>query len=288
MKLKDIFTPKMLSGLAVVGVVGTAVLAAVEAMSSKDEIVKIKDEIPEEKKDSKLAVSAHYIPRVAGYFKKTIVVGGVTIGCVVASCYLSGLQLAAMAGTVSYLVSQRTAIEKEVSKLPGGKEAIDKAKKEVAKLTAEKKLKEESEKRLPWKHQSVEDTGNGDDIFVDEWSGRVFYSSVDAVLKGIDAINARRDEGLGLPFTDDTDVNFPEAMPYNEIFIAWNLEPSGIGHQFGYPASDDYYEHRDIPFEIHKLEYEEMDKTHQERYGRSIYTIYLPSSFYPMEAWQEL
>ncbi len=291
MKLRDIFTPKVLSGLAVVGVVGTAVLAAMEGMASKEKIQKIKDEMPEEKKESKLAVSSYYVPRVAGCFWKTIVVGGVTIACVVTSCYLSGLQLAAMAGTVSYLVSQRTVIEKEVSKIPGGKEALEKAKKEVAKMTVDKKAEEDEHKSLlpiPWRGQSIESTGNGDDIFVDEWSGRVFYSSLEAVKKACDDINERREEGLDLPFSNNVEVNFPLAMPYNDILIAFGLEPSGMGHQFGYPASDDWYEHRAIPFEITKVEYGDLTPTQQRRYGKGIYVISIPDGFYPMESWQEL
>lgn len=287
MKLKDIFTPKVLSGLAVVGVVGTAVLAAMEGMASKEKIQKIKEEMPEEKKESKLAVSSYYAPRVAGCFWKTIVVGGVTITCIVASCYLSGLQLAAMAGTVSYLVSQRTAIEKEVSKIPGGKEALDKAKKEVAKLTAEKKIDEAEKKKSPWLIQTIEETGEGEDIFIDEWSGRVFRSSPEAVKKAWDSINARRDEGLDLPFSDDGDMNIPEAIPYNDIFIALNLEPSGIGHQFGYPANDDLYSHREIPYEIQRLEFDDMDESQKKRYGEGIYVVHIPSDYYPMECWAE-
>lgn len=287
MKLKDIFTPKALSGLAVVGVVGTAVLAAIEGMASKEKLEEIRANVPEDKKDSKLAVSTYYIPRVAGLFWKTIVVGGTTIVCIVASCCLSGLQLAAAAGTVSYLVTQRSAIEKEVSKLPGGKEALAKAKAEVAKATAIKKI-EEDEKKKPWTHQSIEETGLGDKLCMDLWSGRLFRCDPDAVLKAWEEFNTERDEGMDLPFSDDHEENFPIASSYNDIYTKLNLEPIGLYSQYGYPANDDYYATRSIPVEIEHLKFEDMDELKKAKYGEDLYILKYPDEYSPMECWLEV
>lgn len=287
MKLKDIFTPKLLSGLAVVGVVGTAVLAAVEAMSSKDEIKSLKEKIPDEKKSNKLSVSTWYIPRVAGYFKRTIVIGGVTVTCVIASCYLSGLQLAAMAGTITALVTQRDAIEKEVCKIPGGREALERAKKDAAELIAEKKTSQDKKNKLkPWKYQCVEDTGNGDLLCLEGWSGRLFRSSLDAVEQAQSRFNDARDEEL--PFSKDPDgTTYPTALAVNDLYREYGIEATQLGHDYGWPASDDWYPTRRIEFINTLLKIEQQDEFTKKRYNEDLLVIEIDPNYLPMECWQE-
>ena len=286
--LKKVFSPKVLSALAVIGVVATAIVAAADGISAEDKIREAKKSFPKDKEKTFLSVSAHMIPRVTPSFAKTIIVGGLTIVCIVASSYLSGLQIAALTGTVTYVVAQRDAIEKEIVKLPGGKEALTKVKKEVAKATAERKIEEDSKPKAPWKSQTIEDTGYGDDLMLDEWSGRLYLSDHEIVEKQLAAFNRERDEGYDIPFTDSHEENIPLASPYNDIFIAQNLEPTGMGYQYGWPANDDVYDHREIPFKIERYKLEDMDPVQQKRYGQDIYVVSIPPAYYPMECWQEI
>lgn len=283
-KLDKIFNPKMLSALAVAGVVATAIMAALEGINGSDVIREAKKTAP---KEGIWAISKHYIPRVTKAFWKTVVIGGVTVFFIVTSCYLSGLQIVALSGTIAGLVSQRDAVEKEIVKLPGGKEALAKVKKEVALATAEKKVTE-NPKRVPWKLQTIEDTGNGDDLFLDEWSGRLFLSSEEAVRKGFDSFNDERDEGMDLPYNSSGDMNLPPASSYNDLFTAWGLVPSGLGWAFGWPASDDYYEHRSIPYTIEVIPVEEMKDKELKKYGKDLHIIRIPAGFYPMECYLEV
>lgn len=282
-KLDKIFNPKVLSALAVAGVVATAIMAALEGINGSDVVREAKKTAP---KEGVWAISKHYIPRVTKAFWKTIVVGGITMTCIVTSCYLSGLQIVALSGTIAGLVSQRDAVEKEIVKLPGGKEALAKVKKEIALATAEKK----SEKPKPftmWKCQTIEETGHGDEIFIDEWGSRIFKSDLDHVQGGIDKVNDERDEGMDLPFSDKGDVNFPVATAFNDFYIAWDIEPSGLGATFGYPASDDYYDSRRIKFKIITLDEKDMDPVMWKRYGQRIHLISLDPDYYPMQAYLE-
>lgn len=283
-KLNKIFNPKVLSALAVAGVVATAVMAALEGINGSDVIREAKKTAP---KEGIWAISKHYIPRVTKSFWKTIVVGGITMTCIVTSCYLSGLQIVALSGTIAGLVSHRDAVEKEIVKLPGGKEALAKVKNEVAMATAEKKIAE-NPKCVPWKLQTIEDTGNGDDLFLDEWSGRLFLSSEEAVRKGFDSFNDERDEGMDLPYNSSGDMNLPPASSYNDLFTAWDLVPSGLGWSFGWPASDDYYEHRAIPYTIEIIPVEEMQDKDLKKYGKDLHIIRIPAGFYPMECYLEV
>lgn len=283
-KLNKIFNPKVLSALAVAGVVATAVMAALEGINGGDVIREAKKTAP---KEGVWAISKHYIPRVTKSFWKTIIVGGVTMACIVTSCYLSGLQIVALSGTIAGLIGQRDAVEKEIVKLPGGKEALTKVKTEFAKATAEKKLSENPKPFSIWKYQTIEETGHGDEIFIDEWSGRVFKSSVEHVQAGIDKVNDERDEGMELPFSDGKDVNFPIATAYNDFYNAWDIEPTGLGATFGYPASDDWYNSRRIDFKIITLDQKDMDPVMWERYGQRIHLISLNPDYYPMACYLE-
>lgn len=282
-KLDKIFNPKVLSALAVAGVVATAIMAALEGINGGDVIREAKKTAP---KEGVWAISKHYIPRVTKAFWKTIVVGGVTMTCIVTSCYLSGLQIVALSGTIAGLVSQRDAVEKEIVKLPGGKEALAKVKKEVALATAEKKITE-NEKRKPWKYQTIEDTGYGDELFLDEWSGRLYWSDEDHVRAGWEKFNDERDEGEDLPFSDEKDINFPVAKPYNDIFIHQNIEPTGQGATYGFPADDDWYGTRRVPYEIETIEFENMDPVMQKRYGKRLKIVKIPPEFYPVPCYME-
>ena len=283
-KLDKIFNPKVLSALAVAGVVATAVMAALEGINGSDVIREAKKTAP---KEGIWAISKHYIPRVVPAFGKTIIIGGVTVFCVVTSCYLSGLQIVALSGTIAGLVTQRDAVEKEIVKLPGGKEALAKVKKEVALATAEKKIAE-NEKSKPWKYQTIEDTGNGDELFIDEWSGRMFWSSEEAVRRGFDNFNAERDDGMDLPYNGHSDMNIPPASSYNKLYEAWDLAPNGLGWTFGWPASDDYYEHRSIPYTIEVIPVEEMKDKELKRLGKDLHIIRIPEGYYPMECYLEV
>lgn len=283
-KLDKIFNPKVLSALAVAGVVATAIMAALEGINGSDVIREAKKTAP---KEGVWAISKHYIPRVTKSFCKTIVVGGITMTCIVTSCYLSGLQIVALSGTIAGLVSQRDAVEKEIVKLPGGKEALAKVKKEVALATAEKKITE-NEKRKPWKYQTIEDTGYGDELFLDEWSGRLFLSSEEAVRRGFENFNSERDDGMDLPYSGHSDMNIPPASSYNDLFTAWGLVPSGLGWTFGWPASDDYYEHRAIPYTIEVIPVEEMTDKELKKYGKDLHIIRIPAGYYPMECYLEV
>lgn len=290
LKIDRILTAKILTGVACVGVVVTGYFAIKrgEKVTKKIEETKAELETDENKDKSKLEVSARYISRVAPVIAPVVIAGGITEACIIGAQILSLKEIAALTGTVSFLIANRQALEEAICELPGGKEALEKAKKKVATMTAEKKIEEDKKtKHVPWKCQTIEDTGNGDDLFIDEWSGRVFKSSVEHVQAGIDKINDERDEGMDLPFSERPDVNFPIATAYNDFYVAWDLEPTGLGATFGFPASDDWYDSRRIDFKIITLDQKDMDPVMWERYGQRIHLISLNPDYYPMACYLE-
>lgn len=281
-KLSKIFTPKVLSGLAVVGTVATAILAAADGMSAKEHIDKAFAEYPEDREKTKLKVATYMVPRVGGYFIRSVVCAGGTITLIVVSGYMSGLTIAALTGTVSYGITHRDMLEREVSKIPGGKEVVKRVKNEMAKIDVEKKIKEEKEKKnkKPCKFQSIEETGNGNMLFVDTYSGRVFRSNLDSVEYAQCKFNDIRDEGL--PFGEEMTA----AMSYNELFDLYNLSHSHWGYQFGYksvPINNPGAQR--IEFENTIVKLKDMVDSNSDIYGEDVCMISIANGLYPETDW---
>lgn len=291
LKIDRILTAKILTGAACVGVIVTGYFAIKrgEKVMKKVEETKAELEAEENKDKSKLEVSARYISRVAPVIAPVAVAGGITEACIIGAQILSLKEIAALTGTISYLVANRKALEEAICELPGGKEALEKAKAKVAKMTAEKKIEEAEKKpKTPWKHQNIEETGLGNELCLEEWSGRLFRCSPEKVQKAWDDFNDMRDEGMDLPFTDNGDMNLPVCSSYNDIYTSINLEPTLLWHMYGYPSTDDYYPSRRIPMTIKKIKLEDMDELRKAKYGEDLYVISYPDEYSPMLAWQEL
>ena len=201
-KIDRVLAAKMLTGAACIGVVITSYFAVKKGSRVIEKIEETKEELEsdENQDKGKLEVAARYISRVAPVIAPVVIAGGATEACIIGAQVLSLKEIAALTGTVTYLIANRKALEEAICELPGGKEALEKAKKKVSLITAEKKIEEnEKNEHKPWKQQTIEETGNGDDLFLDEWSGRLFLSSEAAVRKGFDNFNAKRDKGMDLP-----------------------------------------------------------------------------------------
>ena len=146
----------------------------------------------------------------------------------------------------------------------------------------------EKTKHKPWKQQTIEETGHGDQLCKDYWTGRLFRCDPKFVQEKLDEFNDERDEGMKLPFVDHEE-NLPIAFPYNDVyFTRIGVEPSLESYGYGYPANDDYYPHRRIPFEIECVKLEEMDELKKTKYGEDMYIISFPMEYAPMEGWQEV
>ena len=291
LKIDRILTAKILTGAACVGVVVTGYFAIKrgEKVMKKVEETKAELETEENKDKSKLEVSARYISRVAPVIAPVVVAGSITEACIIGAQILSLKEIAALTGTVSFLIANRQALEEAICELPGGKEALEKAKAKVAKMTAEKKIEEAEKKpKTPWRHQTIEETGHGKKLCFDSWSGRPFRCDPEFIQKKLDEFNKERDEGMDLPFADHEE-NLPIAYSYNDVyFTRIGLEPSLQCHMYGYPSNDDYYPHRRIPFKIECIKLEEMDDLAKAKYGEDLYVISFPEDYAPMLGWQEV
>lgn len=211
---KNIVTPKLLSGLAVVGVLVTIFVVAKETPKANKAY---KDEFNEEDYPSEertLKVSARKIARVAWQYKGTILAGSATIGFIIGAQKLNDKELVAAAATIGYLATNRDRAEKwiadEVNEDAYPNYFHEKVYMEDLDFSPDKN----SLKLLP-----IEDTGNGHDLFRETYTGRWFWSNPDAVYQAARRVEDRLDQGELLSYND----------VYNEFGLLSTIHGKTIG-----------------------------------------------------------
>lgn len=182
------------------------------------------------------------------YYIPVAAVAGATIVCILATKRLNAKELASVTAACTMLASKKSAIEKEIEKRYG-KDAAEDIRKTVDKT---------------WKSQTIEDTGKGKLLCIEGYSGRLFWSSEEAVKKAIDDFNYlyRRDQYVCL----------------NDFYELLGIETSHFGHQYGWVYNSDYYDEE--PLNIQAEVVEDKDR------GCNICCIDVYT--YPMECWQEV
>lgn len=192
-------------------------------------------------------------------FAPAVASGAVTIGCNVAARKLTAAQLAAMAGTCAYLVKNRDNLEKQIRKYVD----VDKAK-EIISEARKDAMKEQVADLTSLKNPTVERSGHGELLVIEGQFGRMFRASKEWVDKGLKEWADRFENGEGVCFSTLYDI--------------WNIETTGSGQQYGYPANWEYYDC--------KLEYRTELIPNDDKYGEDVYRVYFDTL--PMESWEEL
>ena len=240
-----------------VGTVVTAVLAAdghvkavdicrqAEAKSETQEPIELKDRV---KKTWK-----YYIPATIS--------GSVTIACILCGNSISQAELAGLAATAGYLARNRDKIKDKLV------EFADKVKGELPQPEESDEDKPDILRevyRLPLheKYPIAEYTGLGDTKFIEAYSGRVFYSSINEVNAALDEFNKQYTEG--------------NPMCLSDLYDLLHIRSTTFGYQFGWPADPTYF---DGP--IHFSMFNARDENDED-------LIVIDFLDYPMEGWDEI
>ena len=206
-----------LSLLGVLGVGGTAYVA-VRCSKKADEKETVKEK------------AIAYIPAA--------IVGVGTGAAILGSQYVSRQEIMALTATCGYLVSNRDKIEAKI-KEKFGVEKLSEVRQEVVKEQIKDDDKPWDDKKWNEKRTTVEYTGRGNELFMDWYSGRKFYSNYRDVCAGIKKLNYNFHQGI--------------YVSLNDLYDYWGIEKTQFGEQFGWPANDDYYDYsleEPIPFDI--------------------------------------
>lgn len=185
------------------------------------------------------------------YYIPGALAAALSIGCAVISHGHATASITALTSASAYLVANRDAVEKKLRETVGDK-AVDDVKKKLAFDISEKELS---------KHQTIEETGYGNVLCIEGYSGRLFRSSMEHVDEAIAKFKDL--------FKNDLYCCF------NDFYEFLGIETTHFGHQYGYANNDDYYDSElDIRAEL-------LSRHDEDIYVIDVYT-------YPMECWQEV
>ena len=271
--------------LAIGGLIATAVTTTWGSFKAAK---KIREEKPETKKEAVKLVWKYYIP--AGVALGTTIIADVCF-------YRIGVkEFAALTASVSYLTANRTKLEKKL-KAVVGEEKFDEIKKDIQKeIIVEKAEREEAAEKKDNRIKGpknctcrtklvAEETGYGDTLFLDGWSGRFFRSSLEEVLAGIQRFNDRFHTEV--KYDNGTYKGCPVA--WNDFYDCMHIAQTHQGWDFGYPANEDWVDLDDDLIDPEKditVVTEDECLTGYRDIGEDIYVI--EPHVHPMLSWQEL
>ena len=221
------------------GVVGVAVLSG-NCTLKAEKILREKNLENAPIKDKAKETWKYYIPVVAAC--------GLTIASVIATKRLNAKELATVTAACGYLAQKGSAVTREI---------IDRTNNEVAADVIK-------DAKIEYTGQTIEDTGNGKLLCIEGYSGRLFWSSEEAVRDAVKRFNEL--------YAQDKYVCL------NDFYKLLGIETSHFGHQFGWAYGSDFYDEEPLDIQVEVV-------TDKERNCNicciDIYT-------YPMECWQEV
>jgi len=226
-------TKLLTTGLSWIAVAGVAITGLLSAKCAKK---------AEEAPDAKGKLVA---------YSPAIISGIGTAACILTSNHINQKTIAGLAASCAYLTANRDRIQKKLEDISGKDDA------------AQMRSKIDQEAIAPWEGPSIEWTGNGQVKFLEGYSGRLFYSSWEAVKEAEDTLNEAFCGG--------------EYVSLNDFYKLLGIQETHFGEQFGWAANSDYYSG---PIEF--INTMTTDPKTGEHLG--IIEIYT----YPMECWQEV
>ena len=217
----------VLTGLGVVGVFSTAVMAAKDTPKAL-EILKEKDDYKVEKYghhltrfEKALAMAPAYIP--------AILMGTATAGCILGANHVNKQNQAALVAAYTYLHSEYDCYKRKVKEIFGEE--------------GEKKVREELEKDI-YLHETY---GSVDEkrLFYDEYSKRYFEMSLYEFQRNIYEINRI--------------YNHIGELSLNEFYEFFKLDSTELGDKLGWNSAKDWECYNFSWIEAHLVEIETPD-----------------------------
>ncbi|WP_458459278.1 DUF6353 family protein [Pseudobutyrivibrio sp.] len=222
-------------GLTVAGVIGVPVTSWLSVVCH---------EKAKEKTDKKEKLKC-YIP--------AIISGMATGGCIIGSHKIGTKEIAGLTAAATYAVANRDKLQQKLTDI-------------LPKEEATKAIAETSSAAVPT-GASIEYTGNGTMKCLEGYSGRLFYSSLEAVINAENRLNQGLQRG--------------DYVCLNDFYRYLNITETHFGNQWGWVPNDDYYDHwyDDNPICFENTIVDDED-------GNPLLVIDVYT--YPMESWLEV
>lgn len=219
----DKHSPEILIGCGLAGFVTTTVLVAKEAPLAKEKLDELHEELAEiDEEVSNSKIFFEEVKAVAPIYAPAIVSGSVSIGCLLASYYISSKRTAALATAYEFVQSSLVDYQNKVVEKFG-----EKKEKEVRDEIAQDKVN----KNPPPKNYISAPIGDGQQWFFDPKTNQYFRSTVDDIRKAEKYIQHILDSGC---------EDFASINEFLYEIGAAELDPTyEIGDDFGFWSDRD-------------------------------------------------
>ena len=209
-------SPEILTGLGIAGMITGAIMAVKATPKALDIMADIKEQHMED--TDKKAYSKDIITKVAPVYIPSVLVGGISIACLIGASSVNMRRNAALA--TAYSLSE-TALREYQEKVV---ETIGEKKEEAVRSAVAK----DNLDRNPVVNNEIIITGNGDTLCYDLLCKRYFTSNVDKLRKIENELNRR--------------MRSENYISLNEFYYEVGLDDMGLGYEFGWNIDKGYIE----------------------------------------------
>lgn len=218
-------SPAILTGLAIVGLISTAV-SAFKAGPRAEKILEahrkdMKDCHPDDK-EAKRAVVKETIKQMTPVVAPTVLMGGASVACMIGSHSISSRRIAVLSAAYSLSESTVKSLNGKMEEMLGEKKA-----RAVKDAIMKDKLKEDSEKdRKLLSDGQVVIPSDGTVLCKDLYSGRLFYSTAEKIRQAIVKCSYDIISEMYISLNDFYEaINSPQLdpIPMGED-LGWNLD----------------------------------------------------------------
>lgn len=270
----------ILTVVSIAGVVASVAVTAVMAPKASEAIKAKKQEITGthvdhdeyEKVDNGLKIkyttadNLELVKTAAPYYIPSLLLTVLTIGSIVINHKINSKALLGLSATTSYLVANRNDLKRFIHDNPKTKKLADEAKSYF--LPA------------PKKGQTIEETGKGDVLCIEAFSGRIFRSSPEAVIEAQSQLidQLLEDSELG-----DAVVHGSACM--NDYYRYLGIEESQFGWEYGWVNDEDwFYKNEPIQFSNELISADAPGN----QYGEPVYVTEIEEDWFPIQCWYEI
>lgn len=206
------------------------------------------------------------VKTAAPYYIPTALLCTLTIGTIILNHHVNHKALLGLSATTSYLVANRNQLKKYIDDNPKVKELADEAKAYFL--------------PKPYKGQTIEETGKGDVLCLEAFSGRLFRSSPEAVIDAQDKLIEQ--------YLEDTPVGnstVAGSACLNDYYRNLGIEETQFGWEYGWVNDEDWFE-RNEPIQFSN-EMISADAPGND-YGEPIYISEIEEDWFPIQCWYQI
>lgn len=219
-------SPEILTGLGIAGMVTTTVMAVQATPKALDLMAEVKEDHLED--DDKKAYAKDIITKVAPVYIPSVVIGVLSISCIICASSVNVKRNAALA--TAYSLSE-SALREYRGKVV---ETIGEKKEQVVRDAIAKDKIEQN----PVSDQTIIVTNKGDTLCYDPISGRYFKSDIDKIQKSVNELNRQM---LQTDYVSLNDFYDEIGLGYARIGedLGWRVDKGMIDLCFSSQLADD-------------------------------------------------